>query len=102
MQNKKVSNKMEKNEFKKVRIKNRTYYYFDDTIKLEDSHLDNILMDKKSHENILICNISYKTLIDPKPLPIRFDQIDRFIRIYDGIRYLTFLFRKCNKKFCKR
>ena len=52
---------MENNKFKKVRIKNRTYYYFDDTIKLEDSHLDNILMDKKSHENILICNISYKT-----------------------------------------
>ena len=80
---------MENNEFKKVRIKNCTYYYFDDIIKLEDFHLDNILMDEKSHENLLICNISYKTLIDPKPLPNRFDQIDGFIRIYDGIRYLT-------------
>ena len=37
----------------------------------------------------MIYNISDKTLIDPKPLPIRFDQIDGFIRIYDGIRYLT-------------
>ena len=36
--------------------------------------------------------ISYKTLIDPKPLCIRFDQIDGFIRIYDGTTYLT-LFR---------
>ena len=37
----------------------------------------------------MIYNISYKTLIDPKPLCIRFDQIDEFIRIYDGTRYLT-------------
>ena len=37
----------------------------------------------------MIYNISYKTLIDPKPLHIRFDQIERFIRIYDETRYLT-------------
>ena len=42
-------------------IKNRTCYYFDDIIKLEDFSLDNILrkIDEKSHENILIYNISY-------------------------------------------
>ena len=38
----------------KVRIKNRTCYYFDDIIKLEDFDLDNILIDEKSYENILI------------------------------------------------
>ena len=80
---------MENTEFKKVRIKNRTCYYFDDIIKLEDFDLDNILIDEKSHENILIYNISYKTLIDQKPLRIIFDQIDGFIIIYDGTRYLT-------------
>ena len=37
----------------------------------------------------MIYDISYKTLIDPKPLSIRFDKIDGFIRIYDGTRYLT-------------
>ena len=37
-------------------------------------------MVKKSHENILIYDIPYKTLIDPKPLHIRFDKIDGFIR----------------------
>ena len=41
---------MEKNEFQKVRIKNRTCYYFDDIIKLEDCDLDNILIDEKPHE----------------------------------------------------
>ena len=80
---------MENNEFKKVLIKNRTGYYFDDITKLEKFDLDNISIDKKSHENILIYDISYKTLIDTKPLRIRFDKIDGFIRIYDGTRYLA-------------
>ena len=40
----------------------------------------------------MIYDILYKNLIDPKPLRIRFDIINRFIRIYDGTRYLT-LFR---------
>ena len=48
-------------------------YYFHDIIKLEDFDLDNILIDKKSHENTLIYNISYKTLIDPQPLRIRLE-----------------------------
>ena len=80
---------MENNEFKKNPIKNRTCYYFDDIIKLEDFDLDNILIDKKSHENILIYGISYKTLINPKPLCIRFNKIEGFIKIYDETRYLT-------------
>ena len=73
----------------KVRIRNRTCYYFDDIIKLEDFDIDNILIDEKSHKNILIYDISYKTLIGSKPLRIRFDEIDGIIRIYNGTRYLT-------------
>ena len=52
---------MENSELKKVRIKNRTCYYFNDIIKLEGFNLDKILMREKSHENILIYDISYKT-----------------------------------------
>ena len=33
-------------------------YYFDDIIKSEDFDLDNISIDGKSHENILIYDIS--------------------------------------------
>ena len=55
----------------------------------EDFDLDNILIGKKSNENILIYDNSDKNLIDPKPLCIRFDKIDGFIRIYDGTRYFT-------------
>ena len=35
--------KVENNEFSKVCIKNRTRYYFDDIIKVEDFDIDNIL-----------------------------------------------------------
>ena len=59
---------MENNKFKKVFIKNPTCYYFDDIIKLEDFNLDNISIDKKLHKIILIYDISYKNLIDPKLL----------------------------------
>ena len=46
MQNEEVRYKMKNNEFKKVCMKNRTSYYLDDMIKLEDSDLDNILIDQ--------------------------------------------------------
>ena len=75
------------NEFRKVRIKNCACYYFHDIIKLEDFDLDNILIDEKSNKNILIYDISYKSLIGPNALQIRFDKIDERIRIYDGTRY---------------
>ena len=58
-------------------------------IRLEDLDLDNILIYEKSHENILICDILYKTLFDTKPLRIRFNHMDWFIGVYDGTRYLT-------------
>ena len=80
---------MGNNEYKKVRIKNLTCCYFNDIIKLEDFDLGNMLIDRKSHENILIYDILYKTLIESKPLSIRFDKIDGFIRPYDGTWYLT-------------
>ena len=59
--------------------------------KFEGFDFDNILTDEKSHENILICDISCKTLTDLKPLHIRFDKINGLIRIYDGTRYLILL-----------
>ena len=45
---------MENNELKKVSIKNRTSYYFDDIIKFEDFDVNKILLNEKSYENILI------------------------------------------------
>ena len=50
---------------------------------MDSMDFDNILLDKKSYENILICDISHKTLIGVQ------DKVDGFIRVYDGTRYLV-------------
>ena len=59
------------------------------TIKFEDFNFDNTIIDEKSYENVLIYNISCKTLIGVKPLRTRLDKIDGFIRVYDGSIYLA-------------
>ena len=43
-------------ELKEIDIKNGTLYYFDDT---KDFNLDDLLVDEKSYEKILVRNISY-------------------------------------------
>ena len=76
-------------KFKEIGTKNRTCYYFDNITKIEDLYLHKILMDEKSYENILACNIFCKSLIDLARLSIRFDKIDeKYDSIYDRIRYL--------------
>ena len=60
--------------------------------KIKDFDVNSILIDEKSHDNTLLYNVSCKTLIGTKPLLIRFDKINGFIRVYDGTRYLV-LFR---------
>ena len=54
---------MENNEFQ-VCIKESMCYCFDDIIKLDYFDLDNISIDEKLHESILIYDISNKNLID--------------------------------------
>ena len=45
-------------------------------------------MHQKPH-NILIYDLSYKTLIGAKLLRLRFDKVDGFIRVYGRIKYLV-------------
>ena len=70
-------------------------YYFDDKMRVIDIDFSNILLKKKksykTYENILIDDISYKIFMVSKPLRIRLNEIDGFINIYDGIRYLVLL-----------
>ena len=66
-------------DLKEINIENRKRYYFDDLIKIEDFNLGSILIDEKTYKNILVYNISHKTLIDAKPLRIRFNKINGFI-----------------------
>ena len=59
---------------------------------MDDFDLNNILVDQKPYENILVYNIPHKFLTDSKSFQIIFDKIDGFIRVYDETRYLV-LFR---------
>ena len=66
----------------------------------EDFNFGNIIIDEKSYENILVYKISYKTLIEAKPLRIRINKVHGFIRVYDGTRYLVlFDFEKYHDSF---
>ena len=78
-------------KLKKVSTKNHTCYYSYDIIKFEDFDIDNILIDEKSYENILVYSISLKTLVGAKHLRIRFNKIDEFFIVDGEIRYLTLL-----------
>ena len=99
----KIYYKMKSNgNSKENNIKNRTCYYFDDIIKFEDFDIDYILINEKSYENIFIYKISYKTMIGSKPLRIRFDKTDRFIRVYDGARYLVLFGAEKYDSICNR
>ena len=85
---------MESNdELKEIVITNRTCYYFDDIIRIGNFDFSNILLRKKSnenlYENILIYDISYRAFMGAKLLGISSDKVDGFIKIYDRTRYLV-------------
>ena len=64
------------------------------TIKLGNFDLDNYLIDEKSHGNILIYEISYKTLTGPKPLRIRFDKIMDLLKFMMDLNIWCYLVLK--------
>ena len=79
------STRMEsKDELKETDIKNRTCCYFGYIITNRDIYSADILLDEKIDGNISVYYISYKTSTGPKPLPVRFDKIDGFIRLRGG------------------
>ena len=58
-------------------------------IKFEDFDFDNILIDEKPYQNILIYDIWYRTLTVAKLVHIKFDKVDEFVRFYDRTRHLV-------------
>ena len=53
-----------------INIKNRTYYFFDDIIKLKEFDPNNIKFDKNLYKNILIYYVTYVTIKDRKYVKI--------------------------------
>ena len=70
-----------KNKFRKIDTKNRLSYYFDDIIHGIVINFSDILLDEKLYENNLVYDIPYKTFMSPKPLHIRFDKLNGFVRV---------------------
>ena len=94
-----------KNELKEIDIKIRMCYYFDNIMRAWDIDIDTdfigILLDEKLNkeriENILIYDISYETSTGAKPLRIRYDKTDGFIKIHNKIRYSVLFDNWCDK-----
>ena len=59
-----------------IDINNHICYYFNDIIIINDIVLDNILLDERSYENILIYDIACKTSYGTKPVGMFFDKVD--------------------------
>ena len=82
--------------------------YFDNIMRVRAGDIDfsDILLDaklyKEIYKNILIFDISYKTLTSAKPLRIWFDKIDGFIKIHGGIRCLVLFDCSCCDEICDR
>ena len=50
------------NNVKDIDIKNRTYYFFNDIINIQNFNPSNIKIDEKTYKNILIYYIEYVTI----------------------------------------
>ena len=96
-----------KDKLKEIDIKNCTCYYFDDTVGVmnRDSDFDfndNKKLHKEKDEKILIYDISYKTSVNAKPLHIRFNKKDGFIKVHNGTRCLVLFDYGSFDKICDR
>ena len=83
---------------KEINIKNHTYYFFDDMIKIKDFNADLQKVDKKSYKNIDIYYIGYITMKDfdyvkinsVNPLYLIIGKADGYIEEINGNKYLIF------------
>ena len=72
---------------KEINIKSRTYYFFDDIIKIKDFDSNLLKIDRKSYKNIDIYYTGYITMKDSDYVSINnvnhlyliIDKVDRFI-----------------------
>ena len=97
-------------EVKKINIKNRTYYFYNDMINLKNFEPNLLKIDRKSYKNIGIYNIGYITVkkIDDceniysvNPLHLRVNHANGYIEEKNVNKYLTFDSTDKNKELKK-
>ena len=96
---------------KQINIKNRTHYFSNKIINIEDFDSNLLKMDKKSYKNTHIYYIGYITIkkIDDyenicsiNPLNLIIGKIDGFIEEENGSKYLVFDSTDENKEVFKK
>ena len=89
-QNKRILTKYkaEQRNFKNG-IENRRRYYSDEIIKIQEFYFESIWLDKKKTLKYFIFDVFYKGLIVAKLLLIMIDNVEEFIREYEGTKYLV-------------
>ena len=83
------------NKVTNVNIKNRTYYFFNDIIDIENFNPINIKTDEKSYKNILIYYIGYVIIKEyvkinsVNPLYLMFNKMNGYFEESYGNKYLA-------------
>ena len=84
---------------KQINIKNRTYYFYNDIIDLENFDSSLLKLDKKSYKDIGIYNIGYitikkngdcKNIYSVNPLYLRINHASGYIEEINENKYLIF------------
>ena len=85
------------NKVKDINIKNRTYYFFNDIIDMENFDPNNIKVDEKSYKNTLTYSIGYVTIKEyikihsVNPLYLIFRYVNGYFEETKENKYLTVL-----------
>ena len=83
------------NKIKDIDIKNRTYYFFNDIISIENFNLKNIKIDEKSYKIFFLYYIGYVTIkedvkIDSvNPSSLIFRNVNGYFEEINKSKYLT-------------
>ena len=84
---------------KQINIKNRTYYFYNDIIDIENFGAKLLKIDKKSYKDIDIFNIGYvtkkkisnrKNINSINPLYLGITRVNGYIKEKDSNKYLVF------------
>ena len=84
---------------KQIEIKNRTYYFYNDMINLQDFETNLLKIDKKSYKNIDIYYIGYiaikkiddcENILSVNPLYLLVNNASGYIEAKNGNKYLIF------------
>ena len=96
---------------KQINIKNRTYYFYNDIIDIQNFDARLLKIDKKSYKDINICNIGYDTkkqigncmnINSVNPLYLGITRVNGYIEEKGMNKYLAFNSANENKEVLKK